>query len=238
MALEKGTYLRLFRKIVDWEWYKDGNTLRLFIHLLIKANIKDKKFMGSVIKRGQTVTSLARLSSETGMSEQQIRTALKHLISTNEVTKMSTPRFTIITVNNYDKFQKPTNKLTNNQQAINKQLTNNQQQLNNSNNINTNVLINKEISVISTPTLSQIQNFVAENSLNVDAEKFFEYYSKRGWKTSKDKPIDDIGQLLFAWHKKEKNAYVSGYGKFRNEFTHEDYLQMLKEQQEEQNNAE
>ena len=75
---------------MNWEWYKDSNTKDLFIHCLISANWKDGKFEGRVIKRGSFVTGRKKLAEELGMSEQQIRTALKHLISTGEINPIAT----------------------------------------------------------------------------------------------------------------------------------------------------
>ena len=30
-------YIKLSRKILDWEWYGNINTCRVFIHMLLKA---------------------------------------------------------------------------------------------------------------------------------------------------------------------------------------------------------
>lgn len=120
-------YIKLSRKIVDWEWYKNINTCRLFIHLLFKANWKDGRFEGIEIPRGSLVTSLPTLSSETGLSVQQIRTAEKHLKSTGEITVSLCPKFRIISIKNYCEYQdinSQTNRqLTGDQQATNRQLT-------------------------------------------------------------------------------------------------------------------
>ena len=45
-------HIKLYRKFLDWEWYQDINTKVLFIHMLMKANWKDGKFMGTTIPRG------------------------------------------------------------------------------------------------------------------------------------------------------------------------------------------
>ena len=123
---EKG-WIKLFSKFINWEWYKDQNTKDLFIHCLLKANWKDGNFEGEVIPKGSFVTSLDTLSKELGLSVQAIRTSLKHLISTKELTSKSTNKYRIITVLNYELYQqanKQTNiQLTSNQQATNKQLT-------------------------------------------------------------------------------------------------------------------
>lgn len=122
-----GNWIKLFTKFTTWEWYKDQNTKSLFIHCLLKANWKEAKFMGETIPRGSFVTSLDSLGKELGLSVQEIRTALKHLISTGELTSKSTNKYRIITVVNYEMYQQvnkqPNSPLTSNQQATNKQLT-------------------------------------------------------------------------------------------------------------------
>lgn len=120
-----GNWIKLFTKFVAWEWYKDQNTKALFIHCLLKANWKDGKFEGNIIPRGSFVTSLDSLNKELGLSVQEIRTALKHLISTNELTSKSTNKYRIITVVNYELYQQH-NKQLNNQLTSNQQTTNNQ----------------------------------------------------------------------------------------------------------------
>lgn len=120
-----GNWIKLFSKFVNWEWYKDQNTKSLFIHCLIKANWKDCKFQGIDVPRGSFITSLDTLAKELRLTVQEIRTALKHLISTNDLTSTSTNKYRIITVVNYELYQQVNNQnnsqLTNNQQATNKQ---------------------------------------------------------------------------------------------------------------------
>ncbi len=122
-----GNWVKLFSKFMNWEWYKDSNTKDLFIHCLLKANWKDGRFEGVEIKRGSFVTSLKSLSEELGMTVQEVRTSLKHLISTNELTSKSTNKYRIITIVNYELYQlvnkQPNTQLTINQQATNNQLT-------------------------------------------------------------------------------------------------------------------
>lgn len=126
---EQSTFIKLDRNMLRWGWYTDGPTMRLFIHLILIANIKPTKWQGITIKRGQVVTSLHNLSRQTGLSVRNVRTALSHLISTNEVTSESTSRYTLITVVNYALYQdKPTNKLTNGRQTTDKVPTNDRQQ--------------------------------------------------------------------------------------------------------------
>ena len=124
-------YVKLFRKMLNWEWYTDINTKVLFLHCLLKANWKDGAWHGHTYKRGQFITSLPSLSKETGLSIQQVRTALNHLKSTGELTVKNYSKFRVITVVSYDSFQganrqtnsKSTCKSTVKQQATNRQPT-------------------------------------------------------------------------------------------------------------------
>jgi predicted transcriptional regulator len=120
---QKIGWIYLHKSLLEWEWYDDINVFRLFIHLLLKANYTATKWHGIEIKRGQHPTGRFSLSKETGLSEQQVRTALNKLISTNEITKESTSQYTIITITNYDKYQS-SNQVPN-QRATNEQPTNN-----------------------------------------------------------------------------------------------------------------
>ena len=104
-----GNWIKLNRSILEWEWYDDINTKVLFIHLLLTVNYEPKKWHGITIDRGQRVVSLAELAEETGLSIQNIRTAINHLKSTGELTRTLTRTLTgqvpLVTVENYDKFQ-------------------------------------------------------------------------------------------------------------------------------------
>jgi hypothetical protein len=101
--------------------------MRLFVYCLLKANYKDKKWRGIEIKRGEFISSLATINSETGLSIQNIRTAISKLESTGELTCKKTNKYTLFKVNHYDCYQQSNtqanNQLTNNQQSTNNQLT-------------------------------------------------------------------------------------------------------------------
>ena len=118
------TYIKLFRKINDWEWYLDIPVKVLFIHLLTKVNFTEKKWQGRDIKKWEIITSLDRLSKETGLTVMQVRTALTKLKSTGEVTSHSTSNFTHIQLQKWEQYQtNVTSEVTNQQQTNNKPIT-------------------------------------------------------------------------------------------------------------------
>lgn len=64
------------------------------------------------------------MASETGLSIQQIRSSIKKLKSTGEVTHEATSDYTILTLNNWAIYNTQDNKrITNEQQTNNKRIT-------------------------------------------------------------------------------------------------------------------
>lgn len=138
-------WIKLYRQFLEWEWFTRAEMVQLFLYFLLKANHEPAKWRGIDIKQGQFITSLDRISRETGLSVQTIRTSINRLKSTNEITVESTNRNTMITICNYSIYQEQkaednkqnnipsNNQTTNDQQTDNKQLTTNKNEKNNKN---------------------------------------------------------------------------------------------------------
>lgn len=97
-------WIKLYRKICDWQWYQDAKMVHLFVHLMLKASI----MKGSDLSDSwQLCTSLRILSKETGLSLQNIRTCIGKLQRTGEITFRTLPthRQSIITICNSDSYQ-------------------------------------------------------------------------------------------------------------------------------------
>lgn len=103
--LDYNGFIKLHRRILDWEWYRDIPVRVLFEHLILKANYKNLRFCGENIQRGELATSRRSLAAETGLSEQQVRTALDKLRGTGEISSQAKGKFTLIRINNYAFFQ-------------------------------------------------------------------------------------------------------------------------------------
>jgi hypothetical protein len=130
-------WVKLHRKILDWEWYTDSKSVHLLIHLILQANHQERKWHGITVLPGQVITSLDRISKETGISLQSIRTTINRLKSTCEITHQSTSLYSLITICKWETYQSQeseintpintpsNNQSTSDQQAINKRLTTN-----------------------------------------------------------------------------------------------------------------
>lgn len=100
-----GGWKKFHSKILEWRWYTDANTFRLFFHLIMTASYEDKPWKKIIVKRGQRIASRNSLSEELHLSQKQIRTALDHLKETGEVATVWAGDYSIITILNYDKYQ-------------------------------------------------------------------------------------------------------------------------------------
>ena len=128
-------FVKLHRKMIEWGWYSDCVVKDVFIHILMVATFKPTKYLGHDLNPGQAVIGRKKLAKELGFTEQQVRTALKKLESTGEISLFSTNKFTIATVENWEFYQggddEDNQQSTNNQPTNNQQITNNQPHLKN-----------------------------------------------------------------------------------------------------------
>lgn len=206
-------FITLHRQIVDWEWYKHPHTAFLFIHLLLSANFVDGTFKGMTIKRGQLVTSIPHLSTDTGLSIQQTKTALAHLRLTGEITDVANRQYRIITIVKYDDFQKLTDKSSNDQPTTNRQnlqrltdeRSNDQPQYNNIINkqINKETINKEREKKFSPPTKDEIRAFCQEEGFSIDVDYLFDYYSSKGWKVGSSS-MKDWRAAVRNWARREK----------------------------------
>lgn len=176
-------WIKLYRKLTDWEWYDDTVVKAVFIDLLILANHQDNTWHGQTVKRGSLVTSLVTIAGRNGLTIQQVRTALNKLEKTGEINKQATNKNTLIIVLNYERYQEFEDienvdcQQASNIQATNKQQSNNNQSTTNKNvknikndkNVKNSVVISEEITCQTESVRPSIQLIVdAWNSLQKD----------------------------------------------------------------------
>jgi hypothetical protein len=98
-------HIKIDRRILNWEWYRDSNMVHVFLHLLLNANYADGRFQGVLVKRGQLIVGRLKLAMALGLTERQIRTCLNKLKMTNEISIQTTNKFSIVTICKYDSYQ-------------------------------------------------------------------------------------------------------------------------------------
>ena len=188
-------WIKIHRKFLDWEWFNKSEAVHLFMYLVLKANHKDGQWQGIDIKKGQFVTSFGKISIDTGISLQTIRTLLKKFEKSNEINIQTTNKFTIVTLCKYECYQQenePTNtQLTNEQQTTNKQLTTNKNDKN-----------EKKFII---PTFNDVLEYCMQNNLDVDGVKFINFYESKGWMVGKNK-MKDWKAAIRTWVKPKQET--------------------------------
>lgn len=172
-------WIKLHRKIVDWEWYKDSNVFKVFMHLLLTSSHKDTKYRGEDIKMGSRVIGRLELAKEIGISEQSLRTALTKLKSTSELTIKSNNKYSVVSINKYIEYQGFN-------QLANQRLTNNQPTTNHIQEYREDKNIKKDI-YISPEKIKEISNKYKVSEISV--EEIYQdliIYCKSKGKTYKD----------------------------------------------------
>lgn len=95
-------WIGINRDIINYSIYKDHGAMRVLLHLLLTVNYSAVEWQSITIDRGETVTSLKRLSEELGMSKNTLLKSLSTLESAGEVSKRTTNKYTLIRVVNYN----------------------------------------------------------------------------------------------------------------------------------------
>ena len=203
MPMSNTSYIRLNRKILDWEWYGDINTCRLFIHMLLKANWRDGEFKGKHIPRGSFVSSFGKLAEETQLTVDEVRTAVKHLISTKEITKQAYSKFTVFTVNNYDAYQIIPSSLPTDSQTIPERFPTKEEYKEIKN-------FNKEVpkgtkKKFEPPSVDDVRTYCKERGNGIDPEYFVDFYKAKDWMIGKNK-MKDWKAAVRTWERAERRA--------------------------------
>lgn len=145
---EKSTFIKLDRNIIKWRWYQNSNTFRVFIHLLINANIESHDFEQAIINRGELATSYNSIANDLNLSIKSVRIAIDHLKRTGEVAVRKYPKFQVVAILKYDDYQKGAGKTAGKGQAEGSQGAGKGQQLKN--------IRSKEVKNI--PACAEIEN--------------------------------------------------------------------------------
>lgn len=213
-------FIMLQREIVNWEWYTDVNTYKLFLHCLLKVNYSKKKWQGHVINKGEFITSYEKLAIETGLSVSKVRTAISKLVSSDHLIVETTSTFTKILIPKLDDFvvktsqsqidtqddmpfDKPNSKpLTNESQSNRNQIA--------TTNTNNNLITNRK-------KIFREKVYALSNFNSKDLGSFFNYWSElthdKTEMRCEEQKYFEIEKRLEKWIKNEKeNSPVSKSG--------------------------
>lgn len=99
-------YIKIDRKMVKWEHYKDGNVLRVFLDLMFAARTIETKKNGKTVAAGTVLTTINEIKERTGIkSSHTIIDALATLEKSGEITRERSGNETIVTINQFLTYQ-------------------------------------------------------------------------------------------------------------------------------------
>ena len=210
-------FVKLHRKMIEWGWYSDFVVKDVFLHILMVAAYKPGQYRGYDIQPGQAIIGRKKMAGELGFSEQQVRTALKKLESTGEISIFSTNKFSVVTVENWGFYQgdeKESNQqVTNNQPTNNQQITSNQPHLKNVKNVKN---VKKEKNIYIRPALGEFENvLITEEELEKLKERFPYDWQDRierlsEYMKSKGKRYKSHYATILTWAKKDEDRKAQG----------------------------
>ena len=204
--MENG-FIVLWRKSLNNPLFQKPFIWHYWTYCLLKASHKPERFVWNkkevMIKRGEFMTGRKVASLETGLSQQNIRTAQETLINMGMIeksTSKSTSKYTVLVIVKYsdyqDKKKKSTSKSTSSQPAANQQPTT----YNNVNNVNKYKREDFERLLLDTEyitTLSKTLNITFSESKE-HIQNVFDYCASRGkWK------YVDLAAVYRSWNKKK-----------------------------------
>jgi hypothetical protein len=135
-------YVKLWRKSCESAIWKNHDLFRFWIWCLMKASHKKItehiNFQNIELEPGQFIFGRIKSSQECGLSQQTVRTCLKSLRCSQNLTIKSTNKYSIITIINWDIYQvsDPETNQQSNRSVTSKQPASNQQVTTNKNDKN------------------------------------------------------------------------------------------------------
>ena len=184
-------WVKLHRRLLSNPVFKNPKLLQPFLYCLLKASHDDREqLVGDSIvqlKPGQLATGRNALSEATGLTSQNIRTALKKLENLGILTIKPTNKFSIISITNWDSYQQTNQQVTSSQPTTN-QPANHKQEVKNLKNDK-----KKENTVrFAPPPLSDVTNYFNDRGCydQLQAAKFIDFYESKGWMVGKNKMKD------------------------------------------------
>lgn len=203
-------WIKLHRSIQEhWLWKDEPyDKARAWIDLIMLANWEDKKtaYKGEIItcKRGDVNLSLLFLANRWKWSTWKVRNFIDLLEKDGMVTTHRTTHRTTITIVNYVLFQNlPTTECITD--SVTDQTTSHQQATTTKKDKEVKNILPKGNRAFSPPTLEEVRAYCIERKNNVDAQRWFDFYSAKGWMVGKNK-MKDWKAAVRTWEKGDSNA--------------------------------
>lgn len=197
-----GDWLKLYRKLDESAVMDDAELLRLWIHLLIRANYKARQLMGGqVILPGQVIVSTIRLAARFGCSKSTIHRRLVTLKTLGQIELKAGNKWTTVTICNWTTYQDDSGDLweANGTRAEHGRNAGGKQTETEEEGKKEKKGRRKEVSA-RPATLDEVATYFAERkSTATEAEEFWDHFESNGWLVSGKSPMRDWKAAARRW---------------------------------------
>lgn len=202
-------WIKLHRSLQDhWLWTdKPFSKGQAWIDMLLMANHDTGRVVfGSeiiTVERGSFITSETKLMDRWGWSKAKLRAYHRLLEEDGMISKKTDRKKTTITIVNYGGYQelKTTKEPpADHGETTEKPQTEHKQEVKNEKNEKK---IKRE--VFTPPAVDDVMGYCNEKGYQVDAERFVDFYSSKGWMVGKNK-MKDWKATVRNWARQEKEA--------------------------------
>ena len=204
----EGGFIKISRKLLEWEHSDNLGLTGFWIHLLLRANWENSK----VLKQGELYLTYDGIADECGISRSTVRRYLNTLRESGEI-KTTTERYRMkVRITNWKRFQQvqnepphePPDEPPHEPPLLIKK--------NNKKNKNKRNSSSKE-KIFTPPTADQVNEYATSEGLSIDADAFLDYNNQRNWMKS-GKKIGDWKPLVRQWCELDKGyKKAKGSGK-------------------------
>lgn len=191
-----------------WGWKDSPKHVAVFLDLLLNAQWREVKYRHKTLLPGQLSTSYSAISKRTGVSIRSVRTVIKDLISTNEVTHQGLRDCSVITITNWHKYQM-TDNVNDNQVTSNRQASDNLQERKKDkkeriyNNALSEILDDPDlvqwVKKITIPTAKKIVDEYPQAFLCDEVKNAYI------WVSGSNKKVKNVASFLNNWFKRSNN---------------------------------
>lgn len=221
------TYIKLYRKVMENAIFLElpYDRWHAFEFLLLKARrfptvtiLKGKPINLEV---GQLIYGEEKLAVKWGWSRGKVKRYLDMLENLGMIKKNGTPYGTLITIENYAKYQgdysqddtsldtSDSTSLDTSDDTTDGTHKKNVKKDKNVKNVKNDIYISRNERHIIPPTLEMVARYCTERNNGVDPQKFIDWYEARGWLVGKTK-MKDWQAAVRTWEKNDKPRKGTG----------------------------
>lgn len=200
----KNGWIKLHRKLLDSAIFQNEKLLKVFLWCLLKAAHKGhEQLVGRQTVHlipGQFVFGRNAAAAELNMAPSTVYDYILLLQLGGTISIKSGNKFSVVTVENWSLYQSEDE--NSGSKSGNKSATNRQQIGTNNNNKNVkNEKKNKSIH-FTPPTIEEVEAYCKERNNGVDPQKWYDFYSAKGWMIGKNK-MKDWKAAIRTWERRD-----------------------------------